>query len=128
MPRPVHFEIQADDPQRAIAFYQGIFGWQFQEYMPGVYWLITTGEPGTLGIDGGLGRRPAPVPARESGTNAFVCTMDVPDVDATIAAVQKAGGEIAMPKHAVPGVGWLVYFLDTESNTIGAMQRDVTAA
>jgi len=128
MPRPVHFEMQADDPQRAINFYQTLFGWEFTEYMPGFYWLIKTGEPGTPGIDGGMNKRPAPTPPKESGTNAFVLTVDVPNVDEIITAVEKAGCEIAMPKHAIPTVGWLVYFVDTEGNTVGAMQADPNAA
>lgn len=49
MPRPVHFDIQADDPQRAMKFYQELFGWEFQEYMADVYWLITTGDENSRG-------------------------------------------------------------------------------
>ena len=30
MPRPIHFEIHADDPDRAVAFYKGLFGWEFK--------------------------------------------------------------------------------------------------
>jgi predicted enzyme related to lactoylglutathione lyase len=125
--RPVHFEVQASDPQRAMDFYSKIFGWQFSEYIPGVYWSIITGDEGTPGINGGLVTRPAAVPPRESGTNAYVCTLDVENVDEVIAAVEKAGGEIALPKQVVPAVGWLVYFIDPEGNTFGAMQQDPSA-
>ncbi len=45
MPRPIHFEIPADDPDRAIAFYRDVFGWKFQKWEgPMPYWLITTGK------------------------------------------------------------------------------------
>jgi predicted enzyme related to lactoylglutathione lyase len=27
MPRPIHFEIHTENPERAIAFYEGLFGW-----------------------------------------------------------------------------------------------------
>ena len=128
MPRPVHFDIQATDPQRAIKFYQEVFGWTFQEYMPGFYWLITTGEEGTRGIDGGLGVRDAPMPAKGSAANAFVCTIAVPNVDETLAAVEKAGCEITHAKHVIPNVGWLFYFLDPEGNAVGAIQEDTSAA
>ncbi len=53
MPRPIHFEIHAADPQRAIAFYQKLFGWQFTAWEgPMPYWVIKTGDG--PGIDGGL--------------------------------------------------------------------------
>lgn len=127
MPRPVHFEIHADDPERAINFYTQLFGWNFQQYMPD-YWLITTGEKGTPGIDGGLARRMGPAPAVDAPVHGYVCTVDVPNVDNVIAAVEKAGCPIALPKHAVPTVGWLFYFKDTEGNLVGAMQSDPNAA
>lgn len=128
MPRPVHFEVRASDTQRAINFYSKIFGWQFMEYMPGVYWLITTGDKETLGIDGGLGKHEGPLAPKGSSSNAFICTIDVPNIDETIAAVQSEGCEIVYPKHAIPSVGWLVYFLDPEGNTVGAMEADTSAA
>ena len=52
MPRPIHFEIPADNPDRAIAFYQSAFGWQFMKWEgPQPYWLITTGPKDTPGIE-----------------------------------------------------------------------------
>ena len=45
MPRPIHFEIQAADPKRAIAFYSALFSWSFNKWEgPQDYWLIKTGE------------------------------------------------------------------------------------
>ena len=55
MPRVVHFEIHAENPDRAIAFYQTVFGWQFQKWAgPMDYWLIKTGSDEERGINGGL--------------------------------------------------------------------------
>lgn len=126
MLRPVHFEIQVDDPARAIAFYTGLFGWQIHQAMPDPmpYWLIRTGEEGTRGIDGGLLRRQCPTPVTEgSPMIAFACTIDVPDIDAYIAKALAGGGSIALPKMPIPGVGWLVYIKDTEHNVFGMMQN-----
>jgi predicted enzyme related to lactoylglutathione lyase len=129
MSRVVHFEIHTSDPERAVDFYSRVFGWKIQKWDgPADYWLITTGEQGTPGIDGAILRREGPPPPDNTTVNAYVCTVDVPDVDATIAAAEKAGGRIALPKMPVPGVGWLVYFKDTEGNTLGAMQMDPAAA
>jgi predicted enzyme related to lactoylglutathione lyase len=130
MPRVVHFEIHAEDPGRAIRFYAGLFGWQFQKYPgPMDYWLVTTGPPDKPGIDGGLLRRqgPAPDAAVPSPVNAFPCTIDVDDIDKTIAAIETGGGTIAFPKDAIPGLAWLAYARDTEGNIFGIYQADTNA-
>src|SRR6185436_19469492 len=54
MNRPVHFEIPAKDPARAIKFYEGAFGWTFKKWDgPMPYWMITTGPGSEPGINGG---------------------------------------------------------------------------
>ena len=125
MPRVVHFEIHVDDPQRAKAFYASLFGWEFTDWGgPDEYTLIRTGTE-CPGIDGGMLRRQ--VPLEGSGLRAFVCTVDVTSVDETCERIAALGGEIAMPKMAVPSVGWLAYGKDPEGNLFGIMQRDPTA-
>ncbi|HOC31682.1 MAG TPA: VOC family protein, partial [Armatimonadota bacterium] len=53
MPRPIHFELPADDPERAVRFYENVFGWKVQKWDgPQEHWLITTGEAPAPGIDG----------------------------------------------------------------------------
>lgn len=119
--RVVHFEIPADDPERAIAFYQKVFGWKFEKWEgPMEYWLITTGPAEEPGIDGGLGRRASP----ESGVEN---TIDVESVEDCIASIEANGGKVIRPKGAVPGVGWLAYCEDTEGNRFGLMQNDPNA-
>src|SRR4051812_13858226 len=104
-----YFEIQADDPEAAVRFYAAVFGWRFikQEGMPIPYWRIETD-----GIRGGLLQRPARTPPPESGTNAFVCSVEVADFDAAAAAITRSGGIVALPKFAVSGVCWQGYFVD----------------
>src|SRR5690348_9288852 len=77
MPRIVHFEIHADDPERAIGFYTALFGWEISRWGEMDYWLIRTGE-GTPGIDGGLTRRQGPPPPEGQAVTSYVCTADVP--------------------------------------------------
>ena len=61
MPRPTHFEIPAENPERAMAFYGDVLGWTFQKWQgPVDYWLIMTGPEGEPGINGGLLRRQHP--------------------------------------------------------------------
>jgi predicted enzyme related to lactoylglutathione lyase len=128
MPRPVHFEIQAADPKRAIAFYTALFGWAFNKWEgPLDYWLIKTGEKGTIGIDGGLLPRRGPPPVAMQAVNAYVCTIAVDNLDATLARVGELGTMVVVPKMAVPSVGWLAYANDTEGNIFGMMQPDTAA-
>jgi hypothetical protein len=121
LPRVVHFEIDANNPERAVKFYEGIFGWKFDKWAgPMEYWLITTGKQGDPGIDGGLSRR---TDAQPSTVN----TIDVPSVDEYVKKVIENGGTIIRPKAPVPGVGWLAYFKDPEGNVFGMMQSDESA-
>jgi uncharacterized protein len=125
--RPVHFEIQADDVERAKAFYAAAFGWTFEDYsqVTGTpYYGIVTGPEDEPGINGGLQQRPAEAPAMGQGTNAFVVTMQVEDYDAIERKILDAGGQTALPKFALPGMAWQGYYLDTEGNTIGIHQPD----
>jgi uncharacterized protein len=128
MPRVSHFEIHADNPDRAIQFYAGLFGWQFQKWDgPMPYWLVTTGPDSEPGINGGLMKRMGPPPADMQAVNAYVCTTIVPNLDASVEKALATGGTIALPKMPVPGVGWLAYVKDTEGNILGVMQRDPAA-
>ncbi|MFN8079068.1 MAG: VOC family protein [Kineosporiaceae bacterium] len=129
MSRVVHFEIQADDVERAKAFYGAAFDWTFEDYSQftgSTYWGIVTGPEDQLGINGGLLARPAP--ATSGGSNSFVCTMGVGDYDETEQRILAAGGRVAMPKFALPGMAWQGYYVDTEGNTFGIHQPDPEAA
>ncbi len=123
--RVVHFEINADQPDRAIAFYKGLFGWGFDKWSgPMPYWLINTGPDSERGINGGLVTRRGPRPAEGQPINAYGCTVLVDNLDALIAKVPGLGGTTVMPKMPIPNVGWLAYAKDTEGNIFGMMQND----
>jgi predicted enzyme related to lactoylglutathione lyase len=126
MPRVCHFEIHADNPDQAIAFYRQVFGWEFSRWGEVEYWLIRTGPASEPGIDGGLIRRRHPIDGQ--GVIAYVCTVAVSDLDATLAKISSAGGILAVPRMAIPGVGWLAYAKDTQGNVFGIMQSDPAAA
>lgn len=120
----IYFEIQADDPQRAIKFYVQVFGWKFSEVkgLPIPYWTIETG-----GSRGGLLKRPAKMPPPQCGTNAFVCSLEVASFDATASTIEQLGGIVALPKFAVPNTCWQGYFVDLDGNTFGIFQVDANA-
>ena len=127
MPRPIHFEIHAENTERAMTFYRDLLGWEFNQWGKEPYWLVKTGEKGTPGIDGGLMPRRGPGPADMQPVNAFVCTVDVANLDEMVTRVTALGGTIALPRMPIPTVGWLAYAKDTEGNLFGMMQMDANA-
>jgi len=126
MPRVVHFEIHAADPNRAVNFYKNLFGWTFQKWEgPMEYWLVTTGPNDQPGINGGLVQRQGEIDGQ--AVIAYVCTVDVENLDASVQTAVDNGGQIALPKMPIPGMGWLAYCKDTEGNIFGMMQGDPNA-
>ena len=126
MPRVVHFEIHAADPDRAVGFYTRLFDWKFDKWGgPLEYWTIKTGDSSKPGIDGGLVRRMGEVDGQ--AVIAYVCTVDVASLDDSVAQALELGGAVALPKMPIPGVGWLAYCKDTEGNIFGLMQNDPAA-
>ena len=116
--RVVHFEVIAEQPERALRFYAEVFGWKAQKWEgPEDYWLLTTGEEGELGINGGL--------ARTRDTSMPACTVNtiaVPSVDEFAEKVTQNGGKVVMPRMEVPGVGHLAYCQATEGITFGIIE------
>jgi uncharacterized protein len=129
----VHFEIHADDLQRARAFYGTVFGWTFDKApMEMEYWLIRTArsegpDGGTVGVDGGLLAKGGRDGGEGASPNAFVCTIEVEDIDATLQQAAASGASVQMPKDLLQGVGWLSYLKDPEGNTFGVLQPQRSA-
>jgi predicted enzyme related to lactoylglutathione lyase len=114
MPRVVHFEINASDPERASQFYESVFGWRSQKWEgPFDYWMLITGPENEIGINGGMNRKDTP---------GVVNTIGVSSIDDSLAKVTQGGGKVTVPKMEIPGVGWLAYCEDTEGNAFGIMQ------
>lgn len=128
MSRVIHFEIHAEKPERAAKFYTQLFGWSVQKWDgPMDYWMIGTGPESEPGINGGLVVRRGPAPEEMQAVNSYVCTISVTDLDKSLELLGTLGGAVALPKMAVPGVGWLAYAKDTEGNIFGMMQGDPAA-
>jgi predicted enzyme related to lactoylglutathione lyase len=123
MGRVIHFEIHAEDTDRAEAFYTGLFGWTAERYGgPVDYRVLTTGPDGSLGINGAILARQGDGPGESEPVNAFVCTIEVDAIEETERAVPEAGGQQVVERMEVPGVGQLSYFKDTEGNIFGALE------
>jgi uncharacterized protein len=129
MPKVVHFEIPADDLDRAKSFYGSIFGWQLQT-MPmgeGEYTVVMTTpvdektqmptEPGA--INGGMMKR-------EGGVSAPVITVDVDAIDEALSQIEASGGSTVTPRTPIPGMGAYAYFKDPEGNVLGLWETTST--
>ncbi len=129
----VHFEIPADQPERAAKFYRELFGWEISRWEGPAdgregpeYWMVKTvstdaqGRPTGPGVNGGLMRRMFP-------GQAPVNYVDVPNVDEFVRRAERLGAKVLMAKHPVPKMGWFAQLADTEGNVFAIWQTDPTA-
>lgn len=121
MNRVEHFDIYADEPERAINFYSDVFGWKIEKWEgPMDYWMVTTGPADQVGINGGIGKRQDP-------SQSTINTIGVASLDEFIETITAAGGKVVAPKMAIPGVGYFALCQDTEGNSFGLMEEDTSA-
>lgn len=116
----VHFEIPCDDPEKTMAFFKEVFGWQFQQFGAEQYWSTVTGDEKSPGINGGIMKKRDP-------RQPIVNSISVESIDDHTKKIEKAGGRIVVPKMPVPSVGWLAYFTDPDGNIHGIYQSDPDA-
>lgn len=120
-----HFAIHIDDMARAKKFYEGVFKWGFTSYGPDDFLQIKSDKSKIGELIGALqSRKYSPVPEKIIGLE---CTICVENLDDTIEKVKNKGGQILMLKTAIPCIGYIAKFLNTEGNLICGMQYDHSA-
>ena len=114
----VHFELPAQDANRAKSFWSGVFGWDFGDSaMPDMeYYMVQTGPD-----QGGA------VYPQQEGEQGPIVYFDTDDIDASIAKVRENGGN-ADDKQPIPHVGWFASCTDTEGNSFSLYQSDESAS
>jgi uncharacterized protein len=128
----VHFEIPADQPERAAEFYRDLFGWDIKKFEGTVangmeYWTVKTvatdqnGQPTGPGVNGGLMRRMYP-------NQPPVNYINVENVDESVSRAEELGAKVLMGKTPVPGMGWFAQLTDPEGNLFAVWERDPSAA
>ena len=135
MPTIVHFEIPADDVEKAKKFYTDLFGWKTEKLsvtddsrltsaataQPMEYWIITTtDDKGNKALGGGIMKRQMP----EHRVTNYI---GVKSVDEYSSKVEKLGGKVIAPKHTVPGMGYFALCIDTENNAFAIWETDEKA-
>ncbi len=119
----VHFELPADDLDRAQGFYREAFGWVLSS-MPGEGYVLASttptdeqGAPRQPGaINGGMLVRQAPI-------SAPVITIQVPSIEEALQRVEQLGGSVARGRQPVGDIGFAAYFTDTEGNVVGLWEN-----
>jgi uncharacterized protein len=120
-----HFAIHIDNIERAKSFYDGVFEWGFNSYGQDDFLQIKADKSENGELIGAMqSRRYSPVPEKIIGLE---CTIGVENIDEIIEKVKHNGGQVLMAKTAIPYVGYIAKFLDTEGNLICAMQYDNSA-
>lgn len=116
--RVVHFEIVVENPERASKFYNEVFGWTINKWDGGEepYYMASTGEAGTPGIDGGF-------MSADHFQQKTINTIGVDSVDEFAQKVEANGGTVVAPKMEIPGVGYIAYCKDTEGVVFGIFQN-----
>jgi predicted enzyme related to lactoylglutathione lyase len=135
MPTIVHFEVPADDIERAKKFYNELFGWKIEKWpstddsqltsaadgQPMEYWMVTTtDDKGNKALGGGMMKRQMP---GHQVTNY----IGVESIDEYSSKVEKLGGKVVASKHAVPGMGYFALCIDTENNNFAIWESDENA-
>lgn len=112
-------ELQTNDVETAKAFYTAVAGWTCTSMpMPGgegEYYLFQSDGQNRAGLFDmaavGMGHLPV----------QWVSYIDVPDVDAAVAAAVALAGTVLMPPMDVPTIGRTALLRDAQGALIGLM-------
>ena len=118
MYRLTQFQIPSTMPIKAMSFFNEVFGWTFELQGQHTFLSVTTPDIAT----------PSQVVPLNEETNPAIGTIEVRDVDSMMRKIQQEGGEIVIPKTAVPGIGWLAYFKGPDQHIFSLVQPDKAAA
>ena len=111
-------EFNVSSTKRSAEFYKQVFGWDAQLFSKdNDYWTVAHGD--APGIDAGL--------QKAQGAPATVAVITVPNLDQVWAKAMKAGAKVAVPKFAIPIVGYAAYFTDRDGIVVGVHEYDEKA-
>lgn len=111
----VHFEIGANNPEKARDFYVKLFGWE-TEAPPGMnYNLVKAAGEGSIG--GGIGGLPP------GGSPYATIYVQVDDLQSYLDRAGSLGGKTLVPPTPIPGVGSFAWFADPEGVAIGLFRH-----
>lgn len=109
-------EIPTRDLERAKAFFNKAFGYEFEDFTMGdekmAFFPFDHSKPGATGA---LVCNEHYQPSNKS----TVVYFEVDDVDPVLSAIATAGGEVLREKMSIGEYGYVGIFIDTEGNRLG---------
>ena len=117
----VHFEIPASDIKKSKAFYESAFDWKVNADDEG-YAMAETAETDE-GMSSEVGAINGGFYKRESKKDGPSIVIETDSIDETAAAIEKAGGKITNPKHAIGEWGFMADFTDPDGNSLGLWEK-----
>lgn len=116
MKNPVgYFEIPVNDLERAVKFYEIVFGYQLERaVIDGYEMALFPSCDRAEGFTGSLVKGDSYVPAKEGSRLYF----NTENIDETLTKVLSQGGRILYPKTSIENLGWVAEFEDVEGNCI----------
>ena len=123
MDNVVHFEIPAEDLNRAKMFYQATFGWNMQDMPEMNYVIAHTVESDEKGIPTHPGAINGGMMKRNSMVTGPSFAINVASVDEAVAKIKAAGGIVVQDKMPVGNMGFIAYFKDTEGNVLSVWEN-----
>lgn len=121
----MHFEIPADDLNRAEKFYKKVFGWGIQKIpMPGAseYSVVKTVETDVNQMPKEVGAINGGIIKREKAGETTIIVIDVENLDEHLKKIESNGGKIVVPKRTIGDMGLYAEVTDTEGNVFGVWQ------
>ena len=120
MTNPVfHFEIPVTDMDRAVSFYEAVFGYRMTrrdvDGYPMAFFPRSDGAPGSSGA---LAKGDVYRPSKEGA----IIYIDVPDIDAVLLRARDQGANVLYPKKDIGAAGYVAEIEDSEGNRIALSQ------
>ena len=118
----VMFEIPSSDFKKAKQFYEAVFDWKVELWGDDGAMALTTAadkdyNPTEVGgINGGFYKRKSKDDHPSFG-------VETESIDLTVRAIEKAGGKVVTPKHAIGEWGFMADVADPEGNIMALWER-----
>lgn len=120
MSNPVfHSEIPVTDMERAISFYEAVFGYEMsRQEVDGYVMAFFPRSDGAPGASGALANGDVYKPSREGA----IIDFDVPDIDAILRRAEAHGAKVLYAKKDIGEAGYVAEIEDSERNRIALSQ------
>ncbi|MBI2675208.1 MAG: VOC family protein [Candidatus Aenigmarchaeota archaeon] len=122
MDKVVHFEVPAEDLERARKFYTGVFGWKIDRVPNMDYQIVSTVETDEKGMPKEPGAINGGMMMKHDDTPSPVIVINVAKMEDSLRNLKESGGRVVMEPQKVGDMGLYARFVDPEGNLMGIWQ------